>query len=186
MDLNLVSELIIQSCLLQLVASILLSLASAKSKNYRRKSKQQQQAQELANLWAEVAQFQKEKALQKQLQRGKELQNVYASDIIPSSGSVPGTQVPVPKKKKSTASYPGQQKGNSSQVTFVKPKPVVSPFSLQKGNSSQGTSTVTEKAHNKTSGRSLSTLDFNKIKASYSNEINALMSSLELEECVRC
>ena len=39
---------------------------------------------------------------------------------------------------------------------------------------------MTEKAHNKTSGRSLSTQDFNQIEAGYLNEINALMSSLDL------
>ena len=144
--------------------------SSAKSKNDRRKAKQQQQAQELAKLRAEVAQLQKE----------KELQNVSTSGIIPSSASVPGTQVPVPKAKKSTASDPGQQKGNSFQGTSSKSKPVVSPSSPQKGNSSQDTSTVTEKAHNKTSGRFLSTLDFNQIEAGYSSEINALMSSLDL------
>ena len=115
------------------------------------------------------------------MQQDKELQNVSASVIIPSSASfVPGTQVPVSNTKKSTASDLGQQKGNSSQGTSVKPKPVVSPASPQKGNSSQGASTVTEKANNKTSGRSLSTQDFNQIEASYSNEINALMSSLGL------
>ena len=154
--------------------------SSAKAKNDRRKAKQQQQAQELAKLRAEVAQFQQEKALLQQLQREKELQNVSASGIIPLSASVPGTQVPVPKAKKSTASDTGQQKGNSFQGTSAKPKPVASPSSPQKGKSSQGTSTVTEKAHNKTSGRSLSTLDFNQIEAGYSSEINALMSSLDL------
>ena len=130
----------------------------------------QQQAQELAKLRAEVAQLQKE----------KELQNVSTSGIIPSSASVPGTQIPVFKAKKSTASDPGQQKGNSFQGTSAKPKPVASPSSPQKGNSSQGTSTVTEKAHNKTSGRSLSTQDFNQIETSYLNQVNALMSSLDM------
>ena len=157
------------------------SKSSAKAKNDHRKANQQQQAQELAKLRSEVAQLQKEKALLQQLQRDKELQNVSTSSITPSSASsVPVTQVSVPKTKKSTASDPGQHKENSSQGTSVKPKPVVSPSSPQKGNSSQGTSTVTEKAHNKTSGRSLSTQDFNQIKAGYSSEINALMSSLDL------
>ena len=74
--------------------------SSSKSKNDRRKAKQQQQVQELAKLRAEIA----------QLQRDKELQNVSASGIFSLSASVPGTQVPVSKTKKSTASDLGQQK----------------------------------------------------------------------------
>ena len=41
--------------------------STAKAKNDRRKAKQQQQAQKLAKLRAEVAQLQKDKVLQSQL-----------------------------------------------------------------------------------------------------------------------
>ena len=95
--------------------------SSAKAKNDRRKAKQQQQAQELAKLRAEVAQFQQEKALLQQLQREKELQNVSASGIIPSSASVSGTQVPVPKTKKTTASDTGQQKEKDPETLLLSP-----------------------------------------------------------------
>ena len=121
------------------------------------------------------------------MQRDQLLQNVSTSGNLTSSVSVPGIKDPIKKSKETVASDSDikysdvKQKVNSSQGTSAQQdKPVVSPPSLQKGNSSLGTSVQTEKAHNKTVGKSLSTQDFNQIEASYLNQVNALMSSLDM------